>query len=172
MLRPYVLYVATESGTPTSETEPNNVPGAANPVPASGWVTGVISPTGTTPDADWFSFTGNAGDTVVVMLDADPERDSLNFNPRLGLGVFNNFILLATDANTISPNAEQMLITLGSSGTHYVYVDNTVAGGGPTATYQFSLIVYPKTVQGVNCTTYTSTNVPVAIPVSRLHIPL
>ena len=34
---------------------------------------------------------------------------------------------------------------------------------GPTATYHLSVTVFPSADEGVNCTTYTSTNVPVAI---------
>jgi hypothetical protein len=55
--------------------------------------------------------------------------------------------------------------TVKDPGTYFVYVDSIVAAGlGANATYQLSVAVRPHVNATANCTTYTSTNVPVAIP--------
>ena len=70
-IAPYDLYFAVRSGAPTAETEPNNN-GTPQALPVSQYVSGVIDPVG---DTDTFTFTANAGDTVFISLDLDPERD-------------------------------------------------------------------------------------------------
>ena len=57
-----------------------------------------------------------------------------------------------------------MVMTVKTAGTYYAFVDSaTAATGGPTATYNLSVTIIPKTNIGVNCTTYTSTDVPQTI---------
>ena len=81
-LRPYHLHLQVQSGAPVPETEPNDtLPGQA--LPASGWVSGNTS--GLT-DVDIYSFTLNAGDTVFLSLDLDPERDGSEWNGRIRHG--------------------------------------------------------------------------------------
>ena len=48
-----------------AETEANNTPGTANPITIGQSVTGSMS---STADQDWFSFSGTAGQTVIVYL--------------------------------------------------------------------------------------------------------
>ena len=43
-------------------------------------------------DNDVYAVSVNAGDTIVAILDADPERDAPEWNPHLGVGLFNTFI--------------------------------------------------------------------------------
>src|SRR5687767_5261706 len=83
-IAPYDLYFAVRSGATTAETEPNNS-GTPQLLPVSQYVNGAIDPVG---DTDTFTFTANAGDTVFVSQDLDPERDVTTFNGRLGLGLF------------------------------------------------------------------------------------
>ena len=101
-------------------------------------------------------------------LDADPERDGTTWNPRIGFGLFGdagNQILVIDDASVTSPNSEAMFLTVKTAGTYYAYVDTTAqTSGGPTQTYLLSVAVHPYTAQGVNCTTYTSTDIPRTIP--------
>ncbi|WP_440225219.1 proprotein convertase P-domain-containing protein [Dokdonella sp. MW10] len=170
--RPYELHVRVQSGTPTPEVEGNDTPATANPLPANGWVSGARNPAAAT-EQDWYSLNLNAGDTVYLSLDLDPERDGVTWNGRLGFGLFgdaSNQILVADDAGTgdVAPNpnipSEAMFITVKEAGTYYAFVDSASAAvGGPTATYHLSVSVHPATPQGVNCTTYTSTNVPQTI---------
>ncbi len=166
-LRPYELYLKVQSGAPTPEVEANDAPGTANPLPASGWVSGARNPAVAT-EQDWFSFTANAGDTVFLSLDLDPERDVVTWNGRLGIALFgdaNNQILVVDDAGTFDTiDSEAMFMTVKNAGTYYAFVDSaTAATGGPTATYNLSVTRIPKTNVGINCTTYTSTNVPQVI---------
>ena len=165
-LRPYGLYLRRATGAPTPEVESNNTSATANVLPASGWVSGARDPAG---DADFFSFTANAGDTVFLSLDLDPERDAVGWNGRLGVGLFGdttNQILVVDDASTLSaanPTSEALFFTVKTAGTYFAYVDSATAGvGGPTATYQLNVSVRPAAT-GLTCTTYTSTNVPQAI---------
>ncbi len=172
-LRPYELYLSVETGAPTPEVESNDSTVTANPLPASGWVSGTRNPPnppGPMADTDFFSFTANAGDTVYLGLDLDPERDNVQWNGRLGIALFGdatNQILVVDDASTGSvanPLSEAMFMTVKTAGTYYAYVDSaTATTGGPTATYNLSVSIIPKTNVGINCTTYTSTNVPLPI---------
>ena len=52
---------------------------------SGGWVSGDTS---STTDADFYSLNLNAGDTVFLSLDLDPERDSIDWNGQLGFGTF------------------------------------------------------------------------------------
>jgi uncharacterized repeat protein (TIGR01451 family) len=155
-IAPYDLYVRVVSGTPTPEVEPNDA--TPNPLPANGWVSGTIDPVG---DLDFFSLTANAGDTIVVVQDLDPERDAPDWNGRVGIGAFNNFILVSGDAGTgdTSPS-EAMFMTVKATGTYLIYVDAQVAGvGGPAATYQLAVFVIPA--KNRTCTTFTGTTGPI-----------
>jgi uncharacterized repeat protein (TIGR01451 family)/fimbrial isopeptide formation D2 family protein len=168
-IRPYDLHFNRLTGTPVAEVESNNTPATANPVPASGWISGTI--TAVAPgESDFFSINLNAGDSVYLSLDMNPERDAAVWNGRLGFSLFGNppanQVLIANDANAgataTDPNSEAFFFTVLTSGTYFVYVDSIVAAGlGANATYHLSVAVHPATP---TCTTYTSTNVPVTIP--------
>jgi uncharacterized repeat protein (TIGR01451 family) len=170
--RPYELHFRIQSGAPTPEVESNDTPGTANPLPANGWVSGTRNPAAAT-EQDWYSLALNAGDTVFLSLDVDPEDDLVTWNGRLGFGLFgdaSNQILVVDDTGTgdVAPNpnrpSEAMFMTVKTAGTYFVFIDSaSAATGGPTATYQLSVSVYPAVDEGVNCTTYTSTNVPQTI---------
>ena len=156
-----------QSGSPVPEVESNDTAGTANPLPASGWVSGTRDPAVAT-EQDWYSMTLNAGDTVFLSLDLDPENDITTWNGRLGMALFgdaNNQILVVDDGGTVDTvDSEAFFMTVKTAGTYYAFVDSaTAATGGPTATYNLSVSVIPKTNIGVNCTTYTSTDVPQTI---------
>jgi uncharacterized repeat protein (TIGR01451 family) len=170
--RPYELHLRVQSGSPTPEVESNDSPGTANPLPANGWVSGARNPAAAT-EQDWYSLALNAGDTVYLALDLDPERDGVVWNGRLGFALFGdatNQILVVDDAGTGDvtpfPNipSEAMFFTVNTAGTYFAFVDSASAAvGGPTATYHLSVSVHAAADEGVNCTTYTSTNVPQTI---------
>ncbi len=69
-----------QSGTPTAEIEPNDTPATANALAAYGWVAGRATSAAT--DLDCYSLSLNAGDTVYLSLDLDPERDTVEWNGR------------------------------------------------------------------------------------------
>ncbi|HSS78772.1 MAG TPA: PPC domain-containing protein, partial [Thermoanaerobaculia bacterium] len=106
--RPYELHLRVQSGAPTPEVEGNDTPATANPLPANGWVSGTRNPAAAT-EQDWYSLNLNAGDTVFLSLDLDPERDGVSWNGRLGIALFGdagNQILVVDDAGTgdVTPN--------------------------------------------------------------------
>jgi hypothetical protein len=63
------MHVRVQSGSPTAETEPNDTPAQANPLPGNGWVSGTRDPAAAT-EQDWYSLALNAGDTVVPVVGA------------------------------------------------------------------------------------------------------
>ncbi len=158
-LRPYRLHLRVQSGAPVAETEPNDTTATANPLPPSGWVSGATS---AATDLDFFSLTLNAGDSVYLSLDLDPERDSTEWNAQLGLGVFNNFVLVVNDGGATGFDSEAFFMTVKDAGTYYVLVSAPTAGT-TFGTYHLSVSVLPQ-AQQANCTTYTSTDVPKVIP--------
>ena len=170
----YELYFAVKSGATTPETEPNNA-GTPQVLPASRFVNGAIDPVA---DTDTFTFNANAGDTVFLSLDLDPERDVTNFNGRIGIGQFGTpaNILVTSDAGTGDTiDSEAIVMTVDSTGSYLVYVDSQTAGqGGPTATYAFNVTVIPAATAGT-CTTYTNaTSTPIAdlaLTSSTINIP-
>ncbi|MFO1351308.1 MAG: PPC domain-containing protein [Gammaproteobacteria bacterium] len=105
--RPYELHFRLQGGAPTPKSSPTTHE-HRQPLPANGWVSGTRNPAAAT-EQDWYSLTLNAGDTVFLSLDLDPERDSVTWNGRLGFALFGdagNQILVADDAGTenVSPN--------------------------------------------------------------------
>lgn len=172
MIRPYNLYFTRQSAAPTPEAEPNNTPATATALPASGHVSGTISAV-SPGESDFYSIALNAGDSVFLSLDMNPERDAGVWNGRLGFGLFgnppSNQILLANDANAgatpSDPNSEAFFFTVKDAGTYFIYVDSIVAAGlGANATYNLSASVIPRVSPAGTCTTYTSTDVPQTIP--------
>ena len=166
-IAPYFLHFRLQSGSPTPEAESNDTAATANPLPANGWVSGTH---GAATDADFFFFSANAGDTIYLSLDADPERDNVQWNPRVGIGLFgdtSNLILVVDDASTgtaTNPLSEAHVLTVKTTGTYYAYVDTTAqTSGGPTQTYNLSVSVHPATPIGTSCTVYTSADVPKTI---------
>jgi subtilisin-like proprotein convertase family protein len=140
------------SGLPTAETEPNGTTAMATPLPANGWVSGTINPTG---DSDFFAVSANAGDTIVAVLDANPLRGPVIWNPRLGIGTFNSFLLVVDDPNdntlASDPNSEAHFMTVKTTGTYYVYVDAPGEAGSSSKAYWLSVSVLPG---GPACSTY------------------
>jgi len=163
--RGYDLYLQVRSGSPMPEIEANDTPATANP--GLVWANGTRNPAAAT-EQDWYAVNLNAGDTVFLSLDLDPERDGVTWNGRLGFALFGdaaNQILPADDAGTgdVSPNpvrpSEAMFITVKTAGTYFAFVDSaTAATGGPTATYHLNISVIPAIDE--QFTTYTSTDVP------------
>lgn len=170
----YDLYFAVRSGATTPETEPNNN-GSPQALPASQYVNGAIDPVG---DTDTFSFTANAGDTVFLSQDLDPERDTVTFNGRIGIGLFGtpaNFLVTSDAGTGDAIDSEAIVMTIKTTGTYQVYVDSQTAGiGGPTATYAFNVTIIPAAPAGT-CTVYTnatSTPIPdLALTSSSITIP-
>jgi subtilisin-like proprotein convertase family protein len=162
-ISPYDLYFAIKSATPTVETEPNNNGQTPNPVSASGLMSGVINPAA---DSDTYSIAANAGDTIYLSLDTDPERDNVQWNGRLGLGLFGtptNYLVVndASVGSVANPLSEAFFMTVRTTGTYVIYIDEPAGSGAATDTYTLNATVVPATT--LSCTTYTNaTSTPIA----------
>ncbi|WP_110516061.1 pre-peptidase C-terminal domain-containing protein [Herpetosiphon llansteffanensis] len=160
-IRYYDLYVRILSEPATAEIESNNTIALAQLLPTSGSIAGVLS---STTDVDIFKFNLNAGDTIYTSLDLNPERDSTNWDGRVGIALFNNFILYANDTSTTSPpNAEAHFMTVKESGTYYIFVSTLASSIPAAATYLLDVSVFAAEQQA-NCQTYTSNDVAKTIP--------
>lgn len=160
-IRPYDLHHRVQSGMPALEAEPNNGLGQATPLPASGWAAGALADAS---DVDVFSLALNAGDTVFVAVDADPERDNVQWNPLIAFGPFNNVMLQVNDMGGAGgPDAEAFYGTVKAAGTYNVSVASA-PGSNTFGTYSVSVSVHPAVPATVKCTTYTTADMPQMIP--------
>jgi cysteine-rich repeat protein len=156
-IRPYDLHFQLRSGTPTAEVEPNDAPDQAQPL-TTGWIVGSVS---AAADADWYAIELDAGDTLFVSLDGDPERDGTDFNGRIAIAPFANFLLPVNDAGGgPGPDSEAQTLTVRADGVYFIRVDSGASPQAP-GTYGLSVSVHPA--RAATCQTYTSTTV-VTIP--------
>ena len=158
VVRPYDLYLQVRSGSPTPETEPNNLVSEAQPV--GGWMSGSTS---SVTDVDLFALPLQAGDTVFLSLDLDPERDVVNWDGEVGLssfGVPSSTVVAHSSTGLDPPNSEVLLLSVTSAGTYVV--DVRPAGNHTFGTYHLSATVIPASTE--TCTRYASAGGPLAIP--------
>ena len=162
----YDLYFAVrDPATLVAETEPNDN-GTPQALPASQYVSGVIL---TAAENDTFTFTANAGDTLFLSVDLDPERNVTTFTGRVGFGLFGtppNFLVVNDAGTGDTIDSEAIFLTVSTTGTYQVFIDANGTGGSATATYNFNLTTIPA-VSGGTCTTYTN---PVATPIADLAL--
>ena len=161
----YDLFLQLRSAAPAPETGSNDTPATADPLPG-GYASGARDPAAA-GEQDWYALALDAGDTVFLSLDLDPERDGTTWNGRLGLGVFgdaDNQVLTVDDAGAAeapSPTipSEAFFMTVKAAGTYYVRVDAAdAATGGPAATYRLSASVIAAARP--SCRTHTATPAP------------
>ncbi len=157
---PYDIYLALRSGIPAEEVEKNDEFTEANPL-VNGEVKGAHLEPGV-DEKDWFAVNLQAGDTVFLSLDLDPERDGVSFNGRLGFARAGDPLkpLILTVDNPELPDAtppsEALTMTVSESGTYYAYVDSAeLTASGAEATYDLAVTVFPGTQP--SCRTYAPT---------------
>ena len=154
-IRPYDLYLTLRSGAPGAEAEPNDTQAMAGAL-SGGHASGVHS---TAADQDWFALALNAGDTVFLSLDLDPERDGSGYDGRLGfggLGDAGDQIRAANNTGTLdAAPSEAYMLTVKTAGTYYAVVDSFMAPGGATENYELVAHVIPAATP--SCRTYTVT---------------
>ena len=157
----YDLYLALRSGTPKAEVETEKDEYTeANPL-VNGEVTGKYDEAG---DKDWFAVKLQAGDTVFLSLDLNPDRSGESFDGELGFGLAGDVrpplpptILTvdnASEPSEIAPS-EAETMTVSQSGTYYGYVDvdkDKAEAGGETDTYDLAVTVFPAAQP--NCRSY------------------
>ena len=151
--RPYDFHFRLQSGAPTAEVEPNDM--APQALPGNGWITGTISGAA---DVDIYSINLNAGDTISAALDMDPTRDGTEFNGALSVGPFAGTFLQVNDSGTTGPDAEAIFVTVKTAGAYGIAVTGAAAGD-----YGLSVSVHAA-APSINCTTFTSSDVPKVIP--------
>ncbi len=165
----YDVYLQLRSSVPASEMEPNGPSFVmANPL-SGGYVSGVYD---LEDERDLFAMQLNAGDTVFLSLDLDPERDGAGFNARLGFGPLGgleeNTIFSVNDpGESESPMptipSEAYEITVLRNGTYHAsVVGSDATQWGDQATYRLSATVLPAARP--NCQTYATVPSSGAIP--------
>jgi hypothetical protein len=139
-ITPYVLFTAVYANPPTSETESNDVPAAADP--GAGLNAGLIGSVG---DVDYYSFTAAAGDNVFIALDNDPEQDAAIDPLDARITLFapdGTTTLLFADFGASGPTGDEVIVfSPKSPGTHYVEVRNVNNAGGADYTYHLGINV-------------------------------
>ena len=139
---PYDVVLDVQSGDPAPEAEPND------PQMLDG--ERYVSGTRAAGDSDRFGLELEAGDTVFLSLDLDPERDGTRFNGRLAFG--QEDLLDSDESGTGDANpSEAYAGTVDSAGLHLVSVD--AAAADQSGTYVLSITVIPAVQR--SCRTYT-----------------
>ncbi len=165
-IRGYDLYVRIQPDAPTPEAEPNDAPASAQPVPPGGHISGQIS---SFSDVDVYSFNLGAGDTAVVSLDLDPERDNVEWDGILQLGPFGGLFMPVNDAGSAGPDSESHHITAKDAGTYYAVVSANTEGT-TFGTYALSISIIRAEPCPGNSSVHHSPNVPVAIPTGPANV--
>jgi hypothetical protein len=137
VINPYRLFAVLTSISPSSESETNDTSGSANPIVTVGSSLGLRSGTiSTADDADYYSVVASAGDTLLISVDADPERDGLGTDIQADLlapdGGTELFSANSSTAGSFSdPAAETFCFVAPESGTYFVRISRA-SGGGDT----------------------------------------
>lgn len=137
-ITPYELHQVVAPATAVAaESEPNDTSATATPV-ASTFVSG-DNPVGAA-DVDYFSFPGEAGDIVQVIVDDDPDGDGSNFDSELDiLDVDGSTVLAAGDDGSSNPNNCAGSVVLAAAGTYFVRIGD--GGSGTDTDYQFTVVI-------------------------------
>jgi subtilisin-like proprotein convertase family protein len=133
---PYDLYVDIRPGSAVAEIEPND---AATPQ-AVGSSALIEGSRGDVTDVDAFSVNLEASDTIVAILDLDPERDGTEWNGLLGLEPLAGARMSADDPGTDDIDAEALFATVQDAGSYRVVV---TSASGATGTYALDIIRLP-----------------------------
>jgi subtilisin-like proprotein convertase family protein len=141
-LVPYDVVLDVQSGDPAPEAEPTD------PQMLGG--ERYVSGTRAAGDSDRFGLELEAGDTVFLSLDLDPERDGTRIDGRLAFG--QEDLIDSDDHYTGDANpSEAYAGTVDSAGVHLVSVD--AAAADQSGTYVLSITVIPAVQR--SCRTYT-----------------
>lgn len=125
--------------------EPNDTPASARPISYGQLVQASICPAG---DVDYYSFTGNAGDQVVIDLSAKILNPPSELDSVVSLLDHDGRTILAENDDRLPGKLQDSLVTyqLPEGGTYYVKVKdyNHPGAGGPN--YFYNLIVFTQSV--------------------------
>jgi hypothetical protein len=134
---PYDLHqlVTVDQGNP--ESEPNDTSGAANSMDE------MLAQTGALPvgdPADWFTFTADAGDLLVVIMDDDPDDDGNLLDTELAIIASDGATILGEGDNGAGDANCAGAVVAPAHGTYFVRVTDGGSGGGDVD-YRFVLLI-------------------------------
>jgi subtilisin-like proprotein convertase family protein len=156
---PYDLYFQLRPEATAPESEPNDSPAQANPLPEVQAVSGSHE----TGNPDWFSINLQAGDTVFLSLGLAGEASKA----QLGFGLAGDAgkpqtvmaVPFAGESPDASSPSEAMTMTVSASGTYYVRVASSDEPSTEAWTYDLSATVIPAAQ--LSCRTYASAGGPI-----------
>ncbi len=140
---PYRLYAQLQRGVPLAEVEPNDISAQALSIDGNHFASGSLS---STDQRDFYKILLNAGDTVMMSIDEDPERDGTDSAIRLNFGEPSaSFEVSAQDPGSAGqPDSQFLIHTVRQGGVFYkIYPD---AQGGAGGSYHLSVTVFPALV--------------------------
>jgi thrombospondin type 3 repeat protein len=138
-ITPYTLYHAIiDPADSMAETEPNSNPAAANPITAT-LITGNIMSGGA---ADYFSFHAESGQTIVVIMDEDPDNNGAQSDVKLTV-VSPNLMDLVSGDNLVSGDGHAAnaagAVDATMTGTHFVRISDDATSDDTE--YRFIVLV-------------------------------
>ncbi len=127
IIDPYRLLLVISAGTVSNEVEANNSQLSAEPklnaAKTVEVVSGAVNPVG---DQDWFSHNAQAGDTLFVALDGDPNRTGVSTDFVLSIFDGAGSQLLTVDSSgsgtATDPAAEGVTFNVVTTGTYFVRI--------------------------------------------------
>jgi subtilisin-like proprotein convertase family protein len=156
IVNPYRLFVFVSTVAASPEVEPNNTAATANVFNSTTVRSASISVAG---EADYYSIAANAGDTIVLQGDGNPERDATNTDLVLEFRGPADDVLLTVDSglggSPTNPDAEGANFTVPTSGVYFVRVR-----GFGTSTGTYHLMIANTTDRTENFVNSTAIVVP------------
>ncbi|HEV7396028.1 MAG TPA: hypothetical protein VGN86_05920, partial [Pyrinomonadaceae bacterium] len=123
IVNPYRLFVSLTNVAATPEVEANDTAATANVANSPALRSGSIGVLG---DADYYSVSANAGDTIFFQADADTDRDGNGSDLVVEFRSPADAVLLSVDSSitgdTDNPAAEGANYTVPASGTYFIKV--------------------------------------------------
>jgi len=139
IINPYRLFVSLTNVAATAEVEANDTAATANVANSPALRSGSI---GVAADADYYSVSANAGDTIFFPVDADPERDGTGTDLVVEFRSPADALLLSVDSSITGdltdPAAEGANYTVDAAGTYFIKVRHFSATG--TGTYNIHIV--------------------------------
>lgn len=146
---PYRLYqtVVDPASQAQSEAEPNDIPATANPLT----LPLMVGTLGTAAGVDVFFFDGTAGQDALVLLDNDPEKNTLICEAHVQiLDTDGSTVLAQNPTNTSGTGGAAEVagrVSLTNSGRHYVRVQHNALSPSEF-TYRFVVLLDGVVSQG------------------------
>jgi hypothetical protein len=123
IINPYRLFVSLTNVAATAEVEPNDTAATANVANSPALRSASIGVLG---DADYYSVSANAGDTIFFPVDADPDRDGTGSDLVVEFRSPADSVLLTVDSSITGdagdPAAEGANFTVQTAGTYFIKV--------------------------------------------------